>query len=273
MADQPPPQLTLYSFDCPDPKTPHQKRNSLSPFVSKLQFRLRHAGISYVDAAGSKPAAPRGKIPYVKFAEDGKVVGDTGFIVRELAQRGLLISPNDSLEKGSKTVRGEDYSLKIMVEGHLYWFLMYERWKENYPLLVAAGPFAHLRFGLRRLATKGLQGFLRGTLYFQGVGRYSFEEVGVFMREGVEVLGGYARRSYEKMGEDKGVFWILGGKEATEADFSCWGFLVGVLVLKFQPVLRRLVMEHEALVEYVRRSHDRYFGDYRDFEQLLKEGG
>ncbi|KAK0660126.1 hypothetical protein QBC41DRAFT_286645 [Cercophora samala] len=271
-ADQPPPQLTLYSFDRPDPKAPHQKQHSLSPFVSKLQFRLRHAGISYSDALGSKPAAPRGKIPYVKFADDGKVIGDTSFIFRELSARGLVPHEGEGDDGHGK---GEGVCLGLMVEGHLYWFLMYERWKENYPLLLESGPFCHLGVGMRHLATKGLQGFLRATLWFQGVGRYDFEEVKGFMREGVEVLGGYAKNSWERMVEGgeqrKGVFWILGGKKATEADFSCWGFLVGVLVLRFQPALRGMVMEHEALVEYVKRIHDKYFGDYGDFEKLMKD--
>src|SRR5438270_6290050 len=45
---------------------PHRGRHVWSPFVIKLEARLRFAGVSYVAECGSTSKAPKGKIPYIE---------------------------------------------------------------------------------------------------------------------------------------------------------------------------------------------------------------
>ncbi len=47
-------------------------RYVVSPFVTKLEFRLRLSKVEYQTDAGSVRHAPKGKIPYVHFDQDGQ---------------------------------------------------------------------------------------------------------------------------------------------------------------------------------------------------------
>ncbi|KAK7426487.1 hypothetical protein QQZ08_007082 [Neonectria magnoliae] len=58
-----------------------------SPFVTKLEARLRFAGISYKVGTGSPASAPRGKIPYVEIGPAEEQLGDSALIIQRLVTR------------------------------------------------------------------------------------------------------------------------------------------------------------------------------------------
>jgi hypothetical protein len=67
-------------------------------------------------------------------------------------------------------------------------------------------------------------------LYFQGTGRHTSEEVKQMRREAIGVLAALAAAAYAKTEKSSAdPFWILGGKEPTEADFTLFGYLSGLL--------------------------------------------
>jgi hypothetical protein len=59
-----------------------------SPFVIKLEARLRFAGVPYITEAGSTRTAPKGKIPYVECRGLGDSLstslGDSTLIIKHL---------------------------------------------------------------------------------------------------------------------------------------------------------------------------------------------
>lgn len=89
-----------------------------SPFVIKLEARLRFAGVAYDCEGGSTRTAPKGKIPYVQLG-DGQVVGDSTLIIKDLVKRDILPDLNGRVGKEG---RARDLALRAMVEEKLYFY-------------------------------------------------------------------------------------------------------------------------------------------------------
>ena len=95
-----------------------------SPFVTKLEFRLRYGGLSYETEAGSMFKAPKGKIPYIDIAENDLKGGDTTLadstlIIQALMENGLLEDINANL---SPVDRVNDLALRALLEDKLYFY-------------------------------------------------------------------------------------------------------------------------------------------------------
>lgn len=99
-----------------------------SPFVTKVEARLRLAGLSYHTEAGSLSKAPKGKIPYVTITEMGpgtnasansRTLADSALIIDKLVENGLLDNLNANL---STTERAHDLALRALLEDKLYFY-------------------------------------------------------------------------------------------------------------------------------------------------------
>jgi hypothetical protein len=223
-----------------------------SPFVTKLEARLRFAGLSYKTEAGSLGKAPRGKIPYVSITRDGaeaQLVADSQVISDQLSEEGQVPELNGKL---SPVEKAQDLALRALLEDKLYFYQVgqhrtpspvhrdralsaerkqtFERWNDNYytmrnqvlqalpgPVQVVVGVLAW-----RKINT---------TLWGQGTGRFTREEIAAFRRDiwsNVEALLAHAKRSSKASQGD--AFWALGGSTPTEADTTLYGFIASGLV-------------------------------------------
>lgn len=100
-----------------------------SPFVVKLEARLRFAGVPYATGAGGPRGAPKGKIPYVEFrrqgaasgGEEGAVVrmGDSALVARHLVEEGDLPDLNGGL---SPEDRARDLATRALLEEKLCFY-------------------------------------------------------------------------------------------------------------------------------------------------------
>ncbi len=94
-----------------------------SPFVNKLEARLRFAGLSYRTEAGSLSQAPRGKIPYVALAQTNSdsqaMLGDSTLIVEKLVENEVTDDFNGKL---SPTEKAHDLALRALLEDKLYFY-------------------------------------------------------------------------------------------------------------------------------------------------------
>lgn len=94
-----------------------------SPFATKLEARLRFAGVKYQTAAGSPRKAPRGKIPYVTITEtdtnEPTSLGDSSLIIEKLIQDGLIEDLNARLTPAE---RANDLALQALLEDKLYFY-------------------------------------------------------------------------------------------------------------------------------------------------------
>ncbi|KAL9101268.1 MAG: hypothetical protein Q9187_009264, partial [Circinaria calcarea] len=99
-----------------------------SPFVTKLEARLRFGGLTYRTEPGSVPRAPRGKIPYIAISQtepgsqtpvSSTIVADSSLISQKLAEDGLVTDLNAKLSPAEKA---QDLALRALLEDKLYFY-------------------------------------------------------------------------------------------------------------------------------------------------------
>lgn len=255
-----------------------------SPFVIKLEARLRFDGIPYRLGGGSPPSAPKGKIPYVKMHSAGatETMGDSTLIIRALVDNGILGDANASLTPAQ---RAHDLAVRAMMEDRAYFYSTREKWCDNYTVM-RSNALAAVPWPLQLLVGWLAYRSVTSALYGQGTGRLSGDEVLVFKEEvweSLDALLAESKPSKPSTGRAE-PFWLLGGPEPTEADATVYGFIAGALVcdawvlrtvlvhnrpsrrnltaLCRTPITAKIVRGHPTLVEYARRIHDWYFPDY-----------
>jgi len=128
------PAITLYRGF---PKT---AKFTSSPFVTKLEVRLRLGQVPHTVDVGTPLKAPRGKIPYVAIASDGAdekaaqptMLGDSALIADRLVRDGVLEDLNAGL---SPVEKARDLALRGLLEDKLYWYFVSVFPTELQPLL------------------------------------------------------------------------------------------------------------------------------------------
>lgn len=99
-----------------------------SPFVNKLQARLRFASVAYDITASSLSQAPKGKIPYIGLSSDTSrgdskptepptLLGDTDLITKHLMEIGDLPNLNEVL---APVELAQDLALRALLEDKIY---------------------------------------------------------------------------------------------------------------------------------------------------------
>ena len=97
-----------------------------SPFVTKLEARLRFASLSYRTEAGSLSKAPKGKIPYVAIsskADSGSqapvILADSTLITQRVVEDGVTDDLNARLSPPEKAL---DSAIRALMEDKLYFY-------------------------------------------------------------------------------------------------------------------------------------------------------
>lgn len=117
------PKLTLYRG------LPNKGTYTLSPFVTKVEARLRFAGKPYTVSTGSLSAAPRGKVPYIDIniddSDDGTTttIPDSELIIKSLVEDGYLPAIND-IENLSPSEKANDIAVRGLLEDRLYFIMV-----------------------------------------------------------------------------------------------------------------------------------------------------
>ena len=112
------PEITLYRG------FPIEQGYVWSPFVNKLEARLRFAGISYKLDVGSPMKAPRGKIPYLGVSKPNyplKTLSDTSIISAWLTEEGLAEDLNAEMAPAEKA---RDLAFRALLEDKLYYYMV-----------------------------------------------------------------------------------------------------------------------------------------------------
>lgn len=99
---------------------PISKSYTWSPFVTKVEARLRFDSVPYKVEAGAPPKGPRGKIPYVSLQGEPNI-GDSTLITSELVKRGIAHDLNSALAPVDKA---RDLAIKDLLEGTLYFYMV-----------------------------------------------------------------------------------------------------------------------------------------------------
>ncbi|KAK4041294.1 hypothetical protein C8A01DRAFT_34705 [Parachaetomium inaequale] len=257
------PSLTVYrGFPARGCYTP-------SPFVNKLETRLRIGGLSYRVEMGSVPKAPRGKIPYVDVETSDpskpEQLSDSTFITRRFVEDGHLADLNAALMPAE---RARDLGVRALFEDRLCFYQGRERWIDNYYAMrdnvLGFMPFL-VRFVVGLLAYRSHKRTLQG----HGVLRYTDDEFDALRREVWDSLNAMLVESRGRAHEAgrAGPFWVLGGAAPTEADATVFGFITASLDCKQAPASEKIVRGLPVVMDYAGRIHDRYFADYKRWSE------
>lgn len=99
-----------------------------SPFVTKVEARLRFAGRPYHCECGSIPKAPRGKVPYISISDSKsdtsssvtpRLLSDSTLIFEGLVEDGIIGDLNAKL---SPVEKAHDAGLRALLEDKLYFY-------------------------------------------------------------------------------------------------------------------------------------------------------
>ncbi|KAI9649715.1 hypothetical protein NHQ30_002296 [Ciborinia camelliae] len=197
-----------------------------SPFVAKLEARLRFAGTSYDLGVGSPKTAPRGKIPYIGFKGSPDLFSDSTLIIRKLVDEGVLPDLNAHL---TPVQRAQDLALRALLEEKLYFYQTREKWCENYEVM-RDGALGAIPYIIRLLVGLLAYRSIVGALWGQGTGRLTDIEVVELQNEVWERLNAVLSEARTKASGSGVPFWIFGEDQPSEADAVLYGFLASGLV-------------------------------------------
>lgn len=234
--------ITLHKF------VPAWGLPDISPFCIKLETYLRMTGAEYTTVVSDSRKAPKGKCPYIE--HEHRVIADSSMIIEYLES--LSSSPVDA--ELTPHQRAISYAIKTMLEEHLYFVGLWTRWvdpsgwKIYRPVIKGLGA----ELGVPKLFIPLLEPYIRGemrrTVYFQGTGRHSPDEI---RRIGINVV-----TALSDWLEDKP--YVLGSKPHL-VDATAYAFIASWLWGPFEGAIKDHVSRKTNLVRYCERMKAQYW--------------
>jgi glutathione S-transferase len=148
-----------------------------SPFCFKAEVYLKLASIPYTTELGDSRKTPKQKLPVIR--DGARTIADSSAIIEHLER--TRSTPLDVHLTAQQ--RAIATAVRSMLEEHLYFVIVYQRWKEDHNWAIYKSVFIEL------IGKLGVPGFVRGlvlgqvrkqmvgSLKAQGVGRHSPEEI------------------------------------------------------------------------------------------------
>lgn len=229
--------ITLFTFG------PAFELPDLSPFVIKAHLLLKLADLPYEANRKGFAKSPKGKLPYL--TDDGEIIADSTFI-RLHIERKYSFDFNRNLSAERKAAL---WALEKMIENHLYWAAVYERWMkdENFDK-VGARMFKSVPAPLRPVVKALVRRKIRRDLHSQGMGRHSAREIALLAKCDIDATAAILGDS----------LW-LGGNEPCGGDAALGAFVITGSCPHFNTEIGRLIAQHPNLVAYGERVLARYF--------------
>lgn len=229
--------ITLYTFG------PAFGSPDMSPFVTKAEVLLKMAGCPYQTNRHGYKKAPKGKLPYLQ--DNGRVVDDSTLIRFYLEQQyqadfDAALSPAE---------RGIAWAFEKMLEEHLYYMALRERWSvdENF----AKGPamlFKRIPSPLRWLVVALVRRKMNTKLRIQGLALHSEADRLQLAKKDLDAVADFLA--------DKP---FLMGNEPCSADASVFAFINSALCPVFDSPMHRHALGKANLVAYCERMRKRFY--------------
>ncbi|MEM5274225.1 glutathione S-transferase C-terminal domain-containing protein [Cupriavidus taiwanensis] len=229
--------ITLYTFG------PAFGLPDASPFVTKAEMLLKLAGLPYTARPGSLRRAPKGKLPYLD--DMGRIVADSTMI-RWHIEKTYHIDFDAGLDAAG---RGIAWAAEKLMEDHLYWAVARVRWLDQANF--DKGPaqfFRGVPAPVRGLAERLVRYKVRKTLWGQGLGRHSEEELVALASKGVTSIA-------DILGDKP----YLMGERPCGADATLFAFAGSLLCPVFDTPIRTAAEGHANLVAYMERMRAEFY--------------
>ena len=221
-----------------------------SSFCMKVECWLRLKGLEYTHIAVSDPGkAPKKKLPYI--VHDGNPIADSRFILEYLNETfGPLIEKNElsafKLAANFATVR--------MLEDHLYFILVAERWTiQPNAVKIRDEFFAAMPAPMRKIIFPLIQRAMRKQLYQQGTSRHSRDEQIHMGKQAIENLS--------TLLEDRPFF---DGSAPGDTDCAVVALTANCIYPPIDSPLNDFTKQDKKLVDYTHRMMQRVFPEYLD---------
>jgi glutathione S-transferase len=217
-----------------------------SPFCVKVEAYLRLAGLPYETLSGARylRQAPKGKLPFIE--DNGKIIADSSFILEYLKE-----TYGDTLDAGlSNTDKAIAHAFTKMIDENLYWILVHARWKLDHNAEILNNLFfSGIPFPLNKIIAFIIRKSVIKTLYKQGMGRHSDQEIVEIGNRDLKALADFLA--------DKPYFF---GDKPTTLDAVAYGMLVQMIRMPIftAPVFDK-AKSYKSLVEFTDRFHENYF--------------
>jgi len=200
-------------------------------------------------------SAPKGKLPYITIGD--VTVADSHFILRHLVSTGA--SPNlDALL--SRSQLADSRAWQTYIEELIFPCVARERWCNdvNYNVLVEE-LFSSVPWALRRVVAWTIRRSIIKSLWAQGVGRHTDDEIRSIMTRFTDDLEAkYANTRY-----------LHGTDEPTEIDVIVFAFLVNALGSETNPFFSQLILGRAKLAIFTKHMTLKFFPEYtRVLEKL-----
>ena len=185
-----------------------------SPFCMKLETWLRMTGLPFEIVQVVDPRkGPKGKVPWIE--DRGRSIADSAFIIEYLKDAyGDPLNAHLGADE-----RATSLALQRLIEEHLYWAIAHGRfldddvWPSTRTQFLAGFPAP-----LRPLVARLVRRTIAKSLYLQGLGRHSEEELYKLACDDLTALS-------TSLGGKQYFF----GEKPTELDAIAYGFLAQVL--------------------------------------------
>ena len=229
--------ITLYTFG------PLFGLPDASPFVMKGEMLLKLAKLEYKTSNKGFMRAPKGKLPYID--DNGTIVADSTLIRLHLEQKHGI----DFDRALSARERGIAWAVEKMLEDHLYWVLVYWRWKKDANF--EKGPanfFKRAPAFIRPLIIWKVRGKVRNNLHAHGIGRHNEAEMTAMSDRAFEALS-------LLLGENR----YLMGSEPCGADATAFAFIAGSLCPLFDSPAHAKARTLPNLIAYRERMMSEFY--------------
>lgn len=226
------------AFGIPNPST----------FCAKVETYLRMVNLPYeLNNQGDLGKAPKEKMPYI--IDEGQTIADSSIILNYLNQKyqcdlDIDLSPQQ---------KAQSLAMKLLMEEHLYWAVVYSHWidEAGWPEIKQVF-FGSLPPVVRSIVPRIAKQKITKQLYEQGMGRHSREEIYDFAAKDIEAIAIFLG--------DKPYFM---GEQPTSLDATAFGMLCNLVWLPFESPLRDSAMKYDNLSLYCERMRSRYFPELK----------
>ncbi len=219
---------------------------NMSPFCLKLETWLRMAELKYdIHEVADPRKAPKGKLPYIN--DDGTVIADTALIIDYLKKQ-YSVTLDQHL---SVTDRAVAHAFGIMLEDHLYWALMYNRWvDENWPK-VRDTFFSALPAVIKSVVPLMAQKNMKDALDGHGMGRHSRDEIYEMANQDLKAVADYlADKPY------------LMGDQPCTVDATLFSFLCNIVDVPLRSPMKEYLLKCDNLKRYKERIGLQLFPEF-----------
>lgn len=213
-----------------------------SPFNLKAEALLELSKLPYETVEALPNKGPKGKLPAL--IDGDNVIGDSTIIQKYLENTHGL-----DLDCGLTKVQMADAeAYKKMAEEYLYFIALYIRWLV-FPNITKDAFFGSIPWPIQGFVFGGLKRKVRRTLYGQGIGRHSEEEIYQFGNNVIDALA-------DRIGE--GPFFF--GDQVRSIDTALYPQLINVIGAPYETPFKLYALKKKNLVDYCEKCELRIFG-------------